>query len=70
MGLVKESCNGKGMLLKEAHYDKLSKEMGVEKNVFKAVAEVESGGGQAFSLQIQKNQLTCHIIRFLKSQPF
>ncbi|MDO6676599.1 N-acetylmuramidase domain-containing protein [Tenacibaculum sp. 1_MG-2023] len=52
MGLVKVSCNGKGKSITEGNYEKLSKDMGVEKNVFKAVAKVESGGRSSF---ISKN---------------
>jgi len=48
MGIVNSPCGGKGKLIEEKHYDTLSQEMGVEKNVFKAVAKVESGGRNSF----------------------
>jgi hypothetical protein len=58
MGLVQKSCDGKGKLINDDNYEKLATEIGVEKNVFKAVAKVESGGRTSFvSLNPNKSKI-------------
>ncbi len=54
-GIVKNSCNGNGISINNEHYEKLSKELGVEKEVLQAVAEVESGSRGAFQRENPKH---------------
>jgi hypothetical protein len=56
-GIVNTSCKGQGNEITEDLYEKLSSEIGVEKNIFKAVAKVESNNRESFD-QIKPFQLT------------
>ncbi|RRJ87373.1 DUF3380 domain-containing protein [Paenimyroides tangerinum] len=47
-GITTTACEGKGNLVSDQHFESLSKDIGVEAKVFKAVAIVESGGRKSF----------------------
>ena len=65
-GIVDSSCNGKGKIISNSDYEVLANELGVEKEVLKAVALTETGSRGSFQRQSPKHATILYERHYMK----